>query len=593
MPVPSRDFLIEICDDPSMFSSTRPGGVEPRTIGRTRIHHYSDNTILVADDLIVVASLRFNQSGMKGGRSGQNDMERLAGLVRIAGEDVVDHLDGDYSLVAVWPHRIVAARDHMGVRPLYYAARDGRIAFTTRSALLRGLDWVRFEVDPVRAGDYLLSLFEERDSTLFREVRRLAAGSVMVVDPQSTRIRRYWDPGSIQQARADSDEAYIQCFRDVLVSTVRDRVDPSARIGTTLSGGLDSSSVAGIARTIMGSGELHSFSGLFEQSRRSDERSHIAAVVAMGGIVSHEIRLDDIAPLQSFGDVRTIFDEPFFAPNLFLHAAVMRSAQEAGCAALLDGLDGDTAVSHGLGRLLELARGFHLPTLLHELRALSSGIMATTPGRLLWRSIVRPLVLRRPRLLLRAIRRAPESPWGDTAFINRDFARHLELPKRYLELTAARGHPVRTQREEHVRRITWPLHQYMLEILFRLGSYIGIESRYPFYDRRLIETAISLPASMKLRDGWTRYVLRKGIEEFVPQEIAWRVSKADLGDNFNRTFRRLELPVVRALVEQGNNSVWNYADRSRAARGVDLVEKGENWPIMPLWNIHSLSPWID
>lgn len=588
------DFLIEIADDPTRFSRAMPAGLVRKNGIRSRVFCPDGAHVHVSPHMTVAGLLRLNSAGHAQSpfETGQATLDAVARLYRSKRERMIDDIDGDFSFICVDDNRVFAARDHIGARPLYYCGGAARIAFATRPALLLNLDWVDAGVNHEWFGAYLLSMYEEGESTMYSSIHRLPAGHWLMIDGGAIQLRRYWRPETIDEMERRTDDAYVETFREALFRSVADRLDGSSMPASTLSGGLDSSTITGIARTTLGGRMLHTFSGLFAASGRSNEATYIAKVVEQGGITGHQIPMDGIAPLGSFDDPRDVFDEPFFAPNLFLHAGLFREAVVTGCDVLLDGLDGDTVVSHGLGRLIELARGLRLPALLHETRCVARGIGATTTGRLLWKSVVRPLFLRRPRLMYRAIRGYPHDPWGDEAYINSEFAASANLAERFVTLSEERARPVRTQREEHVRRITWPLHQYLLEVLFRLGNSIGIESRYPYYDRKLIETAIALPASMKLRDGWTRFVLRKCSQSVIPTDIAWRVGKADLGENFNKSFREMEVAGLERLIDNAQHSVWDYADRDKAQVALRMLRNGQNSTIMPLWKIVSLAPWI-
>jgi len=592
----SAGFLVEFAPDGGRSNLVAPDGWEGQTGEGWSALVSSSRLIRSTQERVVVATARLNASREHHRQcklpADADPVLVIDRLHREHGEEIIRRLDGDFAIVVFDQGDLLAVRDHMGVRPLYIASDGMRHAFATHPSLLLQLAWVDRSIDTMRVADYLLSLYEDGEETFYRGVRRLPAGHALRYNRSGRRLWRYWDLDPDFEHQAGSDDQYAERFLQELRRSVRDRLTESSPFGATLSGGLDSSSVTAMARSLLKGRDLHTFSAVFAESPRSDERSYIAKVVDQGGIASHVIEAGGLAPIGSLHDVRSHLFEPFFAPNLFLHAALLRASKVAGCSVLLDGLDGDTAVSHGLARLQELARGLHWILLGQEIRGLATGIASTSPAGLLWRSVVRPLLLRPPRLLLRRLRPLPQSPWGAEALLNEEFARAQHLQERYLTLSEMRSAPAKTQRREHIRRITWPLHGFMLEMLDRLGSAIGVESRYPFYDRGLIELSVSLPADQKLRGGWTRFVLRRSMSGLLPHTVAWRVGKSDLGENFNRAFIRDELRSVRSLVQKNDHAVWEYVDRAAVGESVKIIDSGDKSPIIALWKTLTLAQWL-
>jgi Asparagine synthase len=156
-------------------------------------------------------------------------------------------------------------------------------------------------------------------------------------------------------------------------------------VGCLLSGGLDSSSIVATARQLRGSashGKLDTFTAVFpglpaSNLRKIDERAYADAVVAQGGLEAHYLRGELVSPLTDIDRALWHLDEGFAAPNFYLHWALYGPARDRGVRALLDGIDGDTTVSHGLEHLPVLARTGRVLTLGRELRALMP--LRTTP----------------------------------------------------------------------------------------------------------------------------------------------------------------------------------------------------------------------
>src|SRR5206468_10793757 len=153
--------------------------------------------------------------------------------------------------------------------------------------------------------------------------------------------------------------AYASALREIFADAVRKRLRSAFPVGSELSGGLDSSSVACMARTQrqQSTGEkFHTFSATFETVPESDERRYIQAVAGQQGIAPHFVRGDELDPL---GNIERIFwhlDEPFWAPSMFVYAALYKAANREGVRVLLTGEDGDNAVGYGTDDIAALVR---------------------------------------------------------------------------------------------------------------------------------------------------------------------------------------------------------------------------------------------
>jgi len=91
-----------------------------------------------------------------------------------------------------------------------------------------------------------------------------------------------------------------------------------------------------------------------------------------------------------------------------------------------------------------------------------------------------------------------------------------------------------TARARHYRALTYSLYPLALEMADKASAAFGVEARYPFFDRRLMEFCLALPAEQKLSQGWDRLVFRRAMEGVLPPEIQWRGSKGNLSPNFHR-----------------------------------------------------------
>jgi asparagine synthase (glutamine-hydrolysing) len=100
----------------------------------------------------------------------------------------------------------------------------------------------------------------------------------------------------------------------------------------------------------------------------------------------------------------------------------------------------------------------------------------------------------------------------------------------------------------------------------RAAAAFGVEPRYPFFDRRLMELCLALPADQKLRDGWSRVVMRRAMDGLLPDEVRWRASKANLSPNFRRNLLAKDRNLLAEFILEQPSVLEDYVDISELRR---------------------------
>lgn len=535
----------------------------------------SENLPLVSDDRksVITADARLdnraeliNAFGLTGQNSSQiTDSALILLAYQKWGTHCPEYLLGDFVFV-IWDaieQHLFAARDHMGLRPFYYHRAREFFAFGSEIKALLTLDAVPCQLNEVRVADFLASLFDDKDITFYEGISRLPPASCLLVKPDVFRTWSYWSLEGITETRLSSDQEYQEAFLDLFSEAVHCRLRSAYPVGSMLSGGLDSSSVATVARDFLlanGNQDLHTFSAIFDEVKECDERTYIDPILQQGGFDPHFLHADQIGPLTDIEKILWTQDEAFFSPNRFMHWGLYKLAAQSNVRVLLDGIDGDTTVSHGLTRLIELARTLRWGTLSHEVSAISK-----RSGRSLlyvWREgVLKSLVPYPVYDAWRSLRKLPISYGISNPTIHPDFADRVGLAERFNYLRRVWLKPDRRELQVHRRQLEWGLHPFVLEGLNKAASYFQIEPRYPFYDKRLVEFCLSLPPSCKLRQGWTRWILRTSLHGSLPPEVQWRPKKTWLGSNFSHGFLAYGRTEIEDIILGDFREIENYVDK--------------------------------
>ena len=550
------------------------------------------------------------------------------------GEGFCERLIGDFA-VAIWDARrnaLVCARDHMGVKPFYYHRSRGLFAFGSELKQLLALPEIPRRLEEVRVGDYLASRMDDESITFYRDIVRLPSAHRMVVTRDGTRLERYWALDPDREMQCASFEEYADGFRHHFAEAVRCRLRSVSPVGALLSGGLDSSSIVCAARHIRATEPsataLQTFSAIFPDVPECDERPFIDAVLDGGGLEPHFVRGDRLGALGDLDRMLDQEDEPFYTPNLFLHWAMYDCARERGVRVMLDGVDGDSTVSHGTRYLTELARAGRWEDFGNEAKLLAEG-RKVQPGHYL-RSQGFPCLTERARVgdvlavasAVLAIRRHfGVSPWGvlrdcvvrplavepvarrwgrprpvrrftGQTIIAPEFARRAGLAERHAGMRGHRFDLMRSSREDHIRRLSGGLLRVVLEVLDRVASAFSVEPRYPFCDKRLVEYCVALPADQKLRRGWTRFILRDALAGVLPEKVRWRSDKGDLSANFRRALATDRQRLATELFDTGS-ALDHHVELSTLRRAFDDGSwiRSDDLAVT-MWKFATISTWL-
>ena len=278
------------------------------------------------------------------------------------GESCPEKLLGDFAF-AIWDEKkqaLFCARDHFGLKPFYYYHQPGKaFIFASEIKALFCVTDVPRRLNELRIADYLVSYVEDETITFYKQIFRLPRAHSMTIDHHGLRLHKYWSLDPSHEIRYGSDEEYADAFREKFTEAVRCCLRSAFPIGSSLSGGLDSSSIVCVARKLLGengSRRLHTFSFVFDDVPQCDERSFIKTVLAQGGVEPHFIHPDRLSALDNIEQVLWHQDQPLYIRNMFLWTAKYAVARENGIRVMLDGEDGDSVVSYGDAYLAELAQ---------------------------------------------------------------------------------------------------------------------------------------------------------------------------------------------------------------------------------------------
>jgi len=446
---------------------------------------------------------------------------------------------GDFAFVIWDPNTrsLFCARDQLGARPFFYLCNSHHFACASEIKALLRIPGVSQQLNEIMVGDYLVPVLCDPTLTFYKGIFRLPPAHHITVHEHKRQIKSYWDLNPKIELSPASDEDFAGKCRELLYKSVQCRMQSVPNPGALLSGGLDSSSIVGVARKFRCNSareDMPTFSAVFDRLPQCDERQFIQSVATGGGLNTHFIPVDQSSPLKDLEEVLKQQDEPFFAPNLFMHRELYGAASDAGVRVLLDGYGGDNVLGAQYHYLADLLLHGRLFTLAAEVRQFTKRYHLSMAACLFRHAFV-PLVPDQLRTIYRMVRRRSQALWNPDSVIRPDFIERIGLADRM------RQHDQRAPkgsgslaRLKHWQELTNGIIPRMFEEANRAAAYLNICPRYPFLDRRMVEFALALPPRQKLQKGWPRFILRQAMAGVLPEDIRWRASKSNISANFVR-----------------------------------------------------------
>jgi asparagine synthase (glutamine-hydrolysing) len=429
------------------------------------------------------------------------------------GDAALERLNGMFAF-AVWDdsvRRLTLCTDPFGEKPVYYAvAPSGRVVFGSEiKAILQDPD-VEARADGSALRGYIAhNVVPPVHRSYFAGIHRLPGGHLLRVEDGRPTVECWWRPRRVEVPTARDEAARELCA--VLLDAIRLRLRSDVPVGTSLSGGLDSSMVVMLSAELAGDHRRHAFTARFPGFER-DEWAYASEVARAAGVVEHHAV--EPRPEEVLADLEGLVldhEEPVGSLSVYAQWRVNAAARKAGVVVLLDGQGADELFGG-----YAIAAGFAMRSAgpaaaLRELRA--GGADA---GRQLALALGSELL---PGPLRRAYRRRAASPYAGSELAGDASLGEPAAPEAWIE-----GEPDPLRRELLREAFVTSLPQ-LLRYADRSSMAQSREVRLPFLDRRIADFALSVPAGWLRSGGTSKVLLRDAGRRFVPDPVLARRDK--------------------------------------------------------------------
>jgi asparagine synthase (glutamine-hydrolysing) len=537
-------------------------------------------------------------------RDGASTVDVIARLYRTEGMPFVKRLAGEFSVIVsdadtgtVW-----AARDHLGMHPLYYTRRDGRLLLSPSLGDLIRVGGVARDIQPALLAEYLLRTYGSAEDTVFRQVQRVPPGTIARFADGKVRTERYWDPAPddrpIEWLRDDELSHFGEVFSRSIARSMGRR-----RTGVFLSGGLDSVSVAARATTVArqrsGSEPL---ALSLEFPEPSNEAVVQSAVARQLGLQHELVRLEDAVGGEGLLARAVAMGASWPTPMMTFwnpaYAHLSSLASRHGCDCILTGRGGDEWLVLSPAYAADLLRRGRLAGMFR----IASGLRRSVPSNVrrtqleyVMTHAVRPIV----------------AHWFARLAPNRWRAYHQRLSTQQMpswiapdaavrrdvnDRAAARRVPARLPHGFYVRAckdvLTHPVITYDLEESYEFGRRNGLRVRHPFWQAELVDFLFRYPPEALNRPRRSKWLVRDELARDFPA----------LG--FDRQKKLMAYDVFTSIVRREAPPLWQRLGGARRLAELGVVDGAAVDRVMPrllaspspvdvarVWEIMNLESW--
>jgi len=535
----------------------------------------------------------------------RTDSETILHLYEERGLDFVQDLEGDYA-IALWDavrERLVLARDRAGVKPLYFYQKDGRFIFASEIKAILEHPAVPREVNETALYHYLTFVTTPAPQTLFRGVQKLPAGHMLVIDRGgSACLTQYWDALPPASAIARTEAEHRQNILDLLRDSIKKRMMADVPFGVFLSGGVDSSANVALMSELM-TQPVRTFTVGFHDTEELNELDSARAISKRFGTDHHEVMIGREEMMKFLPELVFHQDEPIADPVCVPLYYVSKLARSTGTIVVQVG-EGSDEIFAGydwFGTYLRIQERFWR-------HAERTPLLARRAAA----AVAQPLVQKtlKKRMASELVRRlgANESLfWGGAVVFDETMKPNVLSAEMRAHYNGLSTHDVVRQYQDTIAkarpRSDYAARMAYLELKLRLPELLlmrvdkitmatSVEARVPFLDHHLIEYAMSLPRSLKVKGGTGKHILKRALESVLPADVLYR-PKRGFGAPVREWFRG---PEGEGLIGQLMNSSIrerNFFDYAYVQRLVDEHRREKRDWSANLWCLLNLSLWYD
>lgn len=493
-----------------------------------------------------------------------SDTEVIIEAYREYGAECMNRFNGmwAFALYDTKEHKIIISRDRFGIKPIYTVDNDNVFAFASEIKAITAAFPNENIPNEICIYRYLSgSVNEDTDEKCFyRNIKIFPTAHYMIYDIRNhtKEYKRYWDVN--EQAFYNKwikGKDPVKTFKALFENAVQLRLRADVEVGACLSGGLDSSAIVGCASKKFGK-KIHTFSSIYTD-KECNEEPFIRKVNEMWDTIPHYIRPDDYEKnfTQYIADLTYHHDQPTASASLYSQYMVMKGVQ-GNVKVVLDGQGADELFagyipyySYHISDLID-KNTFFAKWKAIKLLVIVKKEWPDMIGAINTDAIVRLVGLKNSFLFQNKKKIRELKIKGSMQLFTREFTDKVYDTYKRDDIQCSSRLNTRLCNDVLNKSIPALLHNEDGNSMA-----FSIESRVPFLDYRIVEFAIALDGKYKIRNQWTKWIVRKACKEYLPKEIVKRTNKMGFPAPFARWLREgsSKEEIAEIIYQFGNRNI--------------------------------------
>lgn len=528
-----------------------------------------------------------------------SDTETILALFIKHGQKCVHYLNGIFAFVILdrVENKVFIARDHFGVKPLYYSLNGNTFACASElKALLPYVNHEEINIEAIK--DYMTFMWCAGEGTPLKSVSKLLPGSQITIQlnkVEQAKIERFYIlkfPENVENKH--TEQYWIDRLEEKLILSVKRQLLSDAPIGFFLSGGLDSSLLVAIAKKLNPDKRLKCYtidSGISKDGFAND-LTYARKVAAHLDVDLVEIKVDS-SIVYKFDEIIWHLDEPESDPAPFNAYEISKAARKDGIKVLIGGTAGDDIFS-GYRRHQALIVDQHFDKIPKWFRE----IVKNTVHKI---SSTKPLV-RRLKKLTRSIDQSKNDrfigyfEWQDFELIKNLFVDEIQnkLTKehRYFNSLLKQVKDVKSDLNKLLFLEVYTfLIDHNLNYTDKAGMANSVEIRVPYLDLELVEFSTILPTELKMKGKVTKYILRKVAEKYLPYDVIYR-PKSGFGAPVEHWVRNELDQYIHETLSAENIKATGLYQHEKIKQMIEDNKSGKINASYSIWSLLAIESWM-
>lgn len=518
-------------------------------------------------------------------KNGLNDSEICISLFEKLGKDSFNYIVGAFVIVIFdkVQKKIICSRDQLGIRPLFYSYDDEAFIYASEIKFIFKFKEINKNINEIKLRNFLIGGDINPSMTYFENIQKIPRGCILEISSNYINNTKYFE-FKRNPDRFEKDANFVEIFLEKFSNVINSQIPNEDKVGSALSGGLDSSSVTRMLisnnKKFKLNKEIYSFSYRFtdlEQKDRigTDEMNYVNDVINMGDINPIIINIKSKNIIKDLLDSQSKFSEPCLHGNRYLELEMIKACKENQIQTLFTGYDGDCTISYGMENiqaLLSKNKFFRAISLNNKVRN-KLDLKNNTVRMLLMYVFIKRL----PFIFHFLIKKFKgfEKFTENQKFLSTSLKKDID----YAEALKDIREKMFNYEESHQRLLNSHSFSNNFEALDIDYSYNEIEERHPFCNHEFMQLCLDLPIETKLNKGLTRYILRESMKGIIPSSIYHRMKKSNLSPYFLYSFDSMKDDLFENLIYSRTeiNSLLNIENIKKMAKQNNLSNNEKSY----------------